>query len=108
MILVDDGEVYVCGWNKNGQLGLASPVVDVTTFSLILSLTCKVTKVSCGWNHTLALSDAGGLFVWGSNTFGQLGEPGVWEQASCPLKLSDEVYVICLFVLTYVCVCDEC
>lgn len=39
----------------------------------------------------MALSETGGVFVWGSNSFGQLGEPRVQKQSSCPLQLSAEV-----------------
>lgn len=30
-------------------------------------------KVACGYAHTLALSDEGKLYVWGGNSYGQLG-----------------------------------
>ena len=91
-IFSDDGDVHVCGWNKNGQLGLdLQDVVNVTTFHPITSLPCKINKVSCGWNHTMALGENGAVFVWGSNAFGQLGEPGVQKQSYSPVQLSIEV-----------------
>lgn len=30
-------------------------------------------KVVCGYAHTLALTDEGTLYVWGGNSYGQLG-----------------------------------
>jgi len=33
----------------------------------------KITKISCGYSHTLALSDLGQVFSWGSCKFGCLG-----------------------------------
>lgn len=33
-----------------------------------------IEKISCGYAHTLALSDDGVLYVWGGNGFGQLGK----------------------------------
>ena len=37
----------------------------------------KVVKVVSGINFTLALNDEGKVFVWGKNTFGQLGTGGL-------------------------------
>ena len=90
-LISEDGEIYVCGWNKNGQLGLASQQVDSPTFCRVPNLPRRITKVSCGWNHTMALSDDGTVYVWGSNAFGQLGEPGVQKQSESPVKLAIEV-----------------
>ena len=87
----EDGEIYVCGWNKNGQLGLSSQEVDYPTFCQVPSLPRKITKVSCGWNHTMALTENGTVYVWGSNAFGQLGVPEVQKQSTSPIQLSDEV-----------------
>lgn len=85
----------MCGWNKNGQLGLALPDVDTTTFSPLANLPCKMTKLSCGWNHTLALSEGGLVFAWGSNAFGQLGEPRAGQkQCNSPIQLSAEVLCV--------------
>ena len=84
-----EGQVYACGWNKNGQLGLPSPE-DITIPQLLPGLH-KITKVSCGWNHTLAISESGCVLVWGSNGFGQLGTPEVQKQAEKPVELSLQV-----------------
>ena len=95
----DDGVVHVCGWNKNGQLGLTTQdAVEVTECCPVPSFPCPITKVSCGWNHTVALTESGAVFVWGSNAFGQLGEPSVHKQCFSPLQLPVEViYVhVCL------------
>ena len=48
-------------------------------------------KVSCGWNHTLAIGDGGCLIVWGSNAFGQLGVPDVGKQTERPVVLQQQV-----------------
>ena len=37
----------------------------------------KIVKVVSGINFTLALNDEGKVFVWGNNTFGQLGTGGL-------------------------------
>ncbi|OCT83522.1 hypothetical protein XELAEV_18021664mg, partial [Xenopus laevis] len=60
------GHVYVCGQNSEGQLGL-NHTTDVTHFSLCPgTLTLRVSKVACGWDFTLILTDNGQIFQWGS------------------------------------------
>lgn len=95
-VYVDDGDGHVFGWNKNGQLGVP-PCEDVTvphpltTSKLPHSPTIRVMKVSCGWNHTLAIGDGGCLIAWGSNAFGQLGVPDVAKQTERPVVLQQQV-----------------
>lgn len=63
----------MCGWNKHGQLGLdCHQLTEVAILQPVIELAQKVTKVSCGWNHTLCIVE-GQMLVWGSNTYGQLG-----------------------------------
>lgn len=33
----------------------------------------KVTQVTCGWRHTVAITDRGNVYSWGRGTSGQLG-----------------------------------
>lgn len=111
-IFADTGELYSCGWNKNGQLGHSQESENVTLVRRVLGLP-KVTKISCGWNHTLVISGGWGLrnnyyvsmqyhdalcsqgtgelFGWGSNSFGQLGLPDRGASNPVPLQLSREV-----------------
>ncbi|XP_068168540.1 secretion-regulating guanine nucleotide exchange factor [Antennarius striatus] len=72
VVISDSGEVFVCGQNDRGQLGLGH-YSDVSTLQLCSSLRLRVTKVACGWDFTLLLTDCGGVLTCGSNAFGQLG-----------------------------------
>ncbi|GAB6019480.1 hypothetical protein CHUAL_001058 [Chamberlinius hualienensis] len=73
--LSDDGELFVCGKNQSGQLGVGHQnslhFLQKVEWSNLNSE--KVVKISCGWDHTLSLTDKGRLFVWGSNARHQLG-----------------------------------
>ncbi|KAF2239628.1 RCC1/BLIP-II [Viridothelium virens] len=76
-VLTTDPEsnLYVCGHGPGGRLGTGS---EITQFGFVCieggALAHKrVSAVALGHHHTLALSDDGETFSWGSNGFGQLG-----------------------------------
>uniref|UniRef100_G1PBC4 RCC1 and BTB domain containing protein 2 n=1 Tax=Myotis lucifugus TaxID=59463 RepID=G1PBC4_MYOLU len=72
MAVVDNGEVYVWGYNGNGQLGLGSSGNQSTPCRLALQ-GVRVQRVACGYAHTLVLTDEGQVYAWGANSYGQLG-----------------------------------
>lgn len=75
LILDDRGRIYSCGWNDRGQagLGLDSDKV-IFKFREIRGLENEPVKdIACGWNSSVALTESGQVYVWGSNSHGQLG-----------------------------------
>lgn len=75
--LTSDKRVLTWGLNEDGQLGVESDIED----SLVYDITDKfmlqdgdyIKKVSCGASHSVALSNNGYVYTWGSNKFNQLG-----------------------------------
>jgi len=67
----DQGQVYGCGSNVFGQLGLGKEVKDVSEFMKISQITEKVVKVSAGMRHSLLLTEQGQLYACGSGKKGQ-------------------------------------
>ena len=70
-----ESNLYVCGHGPGGRLGTGS---EATQFGFVCIeggalAQKKVAAVALGHHHTLALSDDGEIFSWGSNGFGQLG-----------------------------------
>ncbi|XP_024118863.1 probable E3 ubiquitin-protein ligase HERC4, partial [Oryzias melastigma] len=67
------GAVFGWGRNKFGQLGL-NDTNDRCFPALLKSLRSqKVIDVSCGEDHTAALTKEGGVFTFGAGGYGQLG-----------------------------------
>jgi alpha-tubulin suppressor-like RCC1 family protein len=78
--VVGDGEVYAWGDNSRGQLGFATAADSTTgaSNSLVPKLIpsfigIRVTAISAGAGHTVALTDVGAVYGWGMCASGQLG-----------------------------------
>lgn len=71
LILDTNGQVYCCGWNLKGQLGLQD---DTLKFELVEILSSfKIVYIACGWDFSAAVTSCGKIFVWGNNAHLQLG-----------------------------------
>ncbi len=71
------GHLYAIGNNAYGKLGISvskngeSPEVAYSTPKLVDALLgSQVFKVSCGWNHTAAVTRDGTCYTWGQGEFG--------------------------------------
>jgi alpha-tubulin suppressor-like RCC1 family protein len=77
-LLTENGQVFTWGAGSKGQLGHenVSDTLWVPKHVAGLSVASigeKVWKIACGGNHTMALTQSGQLFAFGSNARGQLG-----------------------------------
>lgn len=72
-----DGQLYTMGSNINGKLGLGQSQFDLKAVylpTLVESLvSCTVSSVACGPEHTVATNRQGEVYAWGLNTKGMLG-----------------------------------
>ncbi|CAA6660402.1 unnamed protein product [Spirodela intermedia] len=73
MALTSDGELYGWGWNKFGQVGVGDNVDHCSPVQVKFPEEQKVAQISCGWRHTLAVTERKNIFSWGRGTSGQLG-----------------------------------
>ncbi|CAG7956298.1 unnamed protein product [Penicillium nalgiovense] len=76
-IITDDPEanLFICGFGPGGRLGTGD---ESTRFTFACIETGglegkKVVSVALGQDHSLAITEQGEIFSWGSNKFGQLG-----------------------------------
>ena len=70
-----ESNLYICGHGPGGRLGTGSEATQFGFASIEGGALAhkRVVRIALGCNHTIALSDDGEVFSWGSNTFGQLG-----------------------------------
>ncbi|PON59232.1 Regulator of chromosome condensation [Trema orientale] len=73
MALTSDGKLYGWGWNKFGQVGAGDNMDHCSPVQVKFPQEQKVLKISCGWRHTLAVTEIQNVFSWGRGTNGQLG-----------------------------------
>jgi alpha-tubulin suppressor-like RCC1 family protein len=83
------GEVFCWGRNSNGQLG--SPLVPIGGNSnkpvKVQGLAGPVESISAGSDTTCAVLQGGIIQCWGSNEYGQLGNPQVNGSTNMPVKV---------------------
>ncbi|VDO74508.1 unnamed protein product, partial [Onchocerca flexuosa] len=64
---------WSCGSNYNGELGRGGVKEgSFTIYPVHISSTVSIIQISAGRSHSMAVSDDGRLFAWGSNSHGQL------------------------------------
>jgi alpha-tubulin suppressor-like RCC1 family protein len=67
------GGLVCWGANERGQPGTGTTSPRSTPTD-VTGLTSGVLAVSPGWQHTCAMTAAGGVKCWGANSYGQLGD----------------------------------
>ncbi|GAB1354124.1 hypothetical protein MASR1M12_28620 [Erysipelotrichia bacterium] len=80
-----DGYVYSWGFNFAGQTGLGTSTAVITSPQKIAA-PGSIQKILAGANHSLMVTTAGELYVFGDNSLGQLGRPLTTKIVLTPLK----------------------
>ncbi|XP_033108381.1 probable E3 ubiquitin-protein ligase HERC3 [Anneissia japonica] len=75
LALAKSGKLFAWGDNSRLQLGFTTHLYN--TCAVPTEIAClsglPIKQISCGGDHSLALTFSGAVFCWGSNAFGQLG-----------------------------------
>ncbi len=84
--LKSDGTVWTWGDNYYGQLGDGSS--DSSSDAPVqVSGLAKITAITTGDFHTLALKSDGTVWAWGRNNFSQLGDYSSWPTRTMPVQV---------------------
>jgi len=66
-------DILSSGYNDRGQLGNGTRISS-SEFKIIHTLAEKnIIQISSGMQHNACMDDEGKIYVWGSNSLGQLG-----------------------------------
>ncbi|GAB6032349.1 RCC1 and BTB domain-containing protein 2 [Chamberlinius hualienensis] len=88
LALTNAGEVYSWGYNAYYQTGIETTSSNISPILISANLLPKkVIEIACGSNHSLALTQDGEVFSWGSNNYGQCGHNTTQTQKT-PRKIS--------------------
>ncbi|KAM8891599.1 LOW QUALITY PROTEIN: putative E3 ubiquitin-protein ligase HERC3 [Spinachia spinachia] len=72
-VLTKNGAVFTFGSGEYGQLGHNSFCNELRPRLVAELLGAKVTKIACGWHHTLVLTESRRVYSFGRGELGQLG-----------------------------------
>ena len=71
--LIENNSCYVWGYNSCGQLGLGDENNHSSPALLTLPNNEKISFITCGYYHTICLTENNLCYIWGRNSSGQLG-----------------------------------
>jgi alpha-tubulin suppressor-like RCC1 family protein len=83
----ESGKIFAVGYGTAGQTGQGSSSTVNTPVQVKLP-SDDATAVASGWNNGGALMSNGDVYVWGRNTYGELGRPTSDCNTNClPMKV---------------------
>jgi len=68
-----DGRLFAWGRNEASQLGLGDTMDRNAPCEVALPGGARAASGACGKHHTACVTDAGELYTWGADNYGQLG-----------------------------------
>ena len=88
LILFDNGEVYCFGDNSDKQcFGFSNYVNE--PIKIEFGDDCKIIDIQCGFNHSIAKSNTGKIYVWGDSSYGKCGYKENRIDSFIPTEISE-------------------
>lgn len=107
-VVTDQGECYTWGGNEMGQLGLPSIENGTHIPEKVAELEVLVTKIACGYNQTLFLTEDSSVLACGYNELGQLGVEEESEIVDIPIPVKGiEEPIVELHASNFLCVISQ-
>jgi len=72
VVLDSSGDIYVCGRNEYGQLGLNNFITNYSIFTKVPDIS-NVIDIQASWLNTMILTNDNSVYVTGDNQYGQMG-----------------------------------
>ncbi|KFZ26634.1 MAG: Regulator of chromosome condensation (RCC1) repeat protein [Candidatus Izimaplasma bacterium HR2] len=97
ILITTEGRIFTWGINAQGQLGDGTTTnsnipIEITS-NFYLNPDETFVSISAGGNHSSVITSEGRVFMWGYNTFGQLGD-GTDTQRNLPVDITDNFNLI--------------
>lgn len=86
MMISEDGNLYACGCNYFGQLGLNKKKIYFTFEKIQTENEIKFKFISTGKFYSIAIDENNNFYTWGNNRYGQLGIGNKKNQLT-PIKI---------------------
>ena len=94
ILLTDKGTCYGLGSNERGELGMNNVSIKycITPEEIteLKKYNERIIQVSCGFKHSVCLSEKGKVYTWGNNSFGQLGHESYNNYSPVEVIIEDE------------------
>jgi len=106
IVLTKAGDLFACGRNNRGQLGIGNTTAQ--RWMVPVSTSLKFKAIATGHFHSMAVAMDGTLYAWGRNNYGQLGI-GNTSNRSVPTPVSGNRKYVAMAAGEYtsMAVCDE-
>ncbi|GAB1865176.1 RCC1 and BTB domain-containing protein 1 [Camponotus japonicus] len=83
IVITDENKIYSWGNNFEGQISTAQSRKYYMHPRKIKNISDKIVKVTCGYDHTLTLTNKGKIYAWGNNSYGQIGVNKNYNELEC-------------------------